>query len=305
VPEFTLRQLQHPLGVSYHHTYRVFHGYTSRGKIYSGLLEKCPAISFVDATITSESTTGTVRKHEHVFTFDREIYRRWNGAFDVWLEPDIDGGDDSGDSGSDNDDNSADHHTSDSASDVCSIAADLQQVCSRCCKDENAQSGSNNADLTENRETFILTNSTLQQNVPPQNTDVPHMCTASGVCAQRSAANNIGTDEILEGKGNQEHIPGGSTCSTFRNVLQPAATAATAAKKGVHCSYDTHHSPGVIPLPGILDHTTFRRSPVCLGTCAICGEGAAVYQSKEQRTSICETCYARLVREWNVSEGVV
>lgn len=60
-----------------------------------------------------------------------------------------------------------------------------------------------------------------------------------------------------------------------------------------------------LPLPGILDHTSFRRSSVTLGSCAICGKGAAVYQSKEQQTSICEACYARLVREWNMSEGVV
>ena len=67
----------------------------------------------------------------------------------------------------------------------------------------------------------------------------------------------------------------------------------------------TNRSKGIVnPLPGILDHRDFERSSVSLGHCTICGKGPAVYQSKVQRASICDTCYARLVREWNLSEGV-
>ncbi len=58
------------------------------------------------------------------------------------------------------------------------------------------------------------------------------------------------------------------------------------------------------PLPGILDHRDFRRSSVSLGHCTLCGDGAAVYHSDSQRASVCEPCYARLVREWNLGEGV-
>ncbi|MDE4907303.1 hypothetical protein L0665_01535 [Methanogenium marinum] len=58
------------------------------------------------------------------------------------------------------------------------------------------------------------------------------------------------------------------------------------------------------PLPGILDHRSFRRSAVSLGSCDLCGEKAAVYHSGEERASVCEGCYARLIREWNKGEGV-
>ncbi|WP_157200083.1 hypothetical protein [Methanogenium cariaci] len=91
--EFTIRRLQQPLGVSYYHVRRVLHGYTNRGgRTYSGLLEKCPALSYVDVTVTVDNTNGPVRKREHVFTFDREVYRRWSGSVVVWLDPAPPGG---------------------------------------------------------------------------------------------------------------------------------------------------------------------------------------------------------------------
>jgi len=61
----------------------------------------------------------------------------------------------------------------------------------------------------------------------------------------------------------------------------------------------------VQPLPGVLDHRTFERVSVDLGRCTICNTGKAVYRSRSDRTNVCEGCYARLVREWNVSRGVV
>lgn len=59
-----------------------------------------------------------------------------------------------------------------------------------------------------------------------------------------------------------------------------------------------------LPLPGILDHRNFRRSKCSLGHCDLCGDKAAVYHSDKERVSVCEGCYARLVREWNWGEGV-
>jgi formylmethanofuran dehydrogenase subunit E len=60
----------------------------------------------------------------------------------------------------------------------------------------------------------------------------------------------------------------------------------------------------VQPLPGVLDHRLFERTTVELGRCDVCGEKKAVYRSREAQANICESCYARLVREWNGREGV-
>ena len=58
------------------------------------------------------------------------------------------------------------------------------------------------------------------------------------------------------------------------------------------------------PLPGILDHQTFKRVRVDLGRCDVCGAGKAVYRSREVQANLCEGCYSRLVREWNGQAGV-
>jgi hypothetical protein len=60
----------------------------------------------------------------------------------------------------------------------------------------------------------------------------------------------------------------------------------------------------VQPLPGVLDRGTFVRVKTEIGRCDICDRGKAVYRSREARTSICEGCYSRLVRERNGREGV-
>ena len=44
--EFTIQDLQRLTGGSYMSIYRMIKGYDSRGKNYTGLLEKCPVISF-------------------------------------------------------------------------------------------------------------------------------------------------------------------------------------------------------------------------------------------------------------------
>ena len=63
--------------------------------------------------------------------------------------------------------------------------------------------------------------------------------------------------------------------------------------------------PGKVqPLPGVLDHRTFERVKTELGRCDVCGAKKAIYRSREAQANICDQCYARLVREWNLGEGV-
>lgn len=92
VEVFTVRQLQSALGLSYQKTYRLLHGYTNNRAAYAGLLEKCPAVSYIDATVTGEmlGVGETVRRREHYFSFDPEVYRAWNSGTTVWLDEDLD-----------------------------------------------------------------------------------------------------------------------------------------------------------------------------------------------------------------------
>jgi len=58
----------------------------AKGTVYADLLEKCPAVAVVDATVTDTSTEETVRRHELLFQFDAGRYREWTAGLAVWLE---------------------------------------------------------------------------------------------------------------------------------------------------------------------------------------------------------------------------
>jgi len=104
LPEFTIQDLQQFTGGSYMAIYRMIKGYESRGKNYTGLLEKCPALSFTDRTVTMNEDEGvSVRRRTEAFTWSREIYRQWVNGGACWLDRDPDGGSD------DDDDHNGDH----------------------------------------------------------------------------------------------------------------------------------------------------------------------------------------------------
>jgi hypothetical protein len=92
--EFTIQDLQRFTGWSYSSIYKTVKGYDSRGKNYTGLLEKCPALSFTDRTVTVTEHEGyAVRRRTEAFEWDKELYRQWNGGGSCWLDRDPKDGD--------------------------------------------------------------------------------------------------------------------------------------------------------------------------------------------------------------------
>ena len=57
-----------------------------RGQAYSGLLEKCPAISFLDRTVTTGEEGHSTQRRSKVFTWDPYLYDIWAKGGSVWLE---------------------------------------------------------------------------------------------------------------------------------------------------------------------------------------------------------------------------
>ena len=89
LPEFTIPDLQRFTGRSYMGIYRLIKGYESRGKNYTGLLEKCPALSFTDRMVTMNEEDGLlVRRRTEAFTWNRELYREWMHGGSCWLDQD-------------------------------------------------------------------------------------------------------------------------------------------------------------------------------------------------------------------------
>ncbi|WP_319580769.1 hypothetical protein [uncultured Methanospirillum sp.] len=94
--EVTIAELQQVTGISNSSVGKLLHGYHSYGKTYSGLLDKCPAVSFLDRTVTSGDEGCSTMRRSRVYLWDAILYDAWEKGGRVWLG-DYDQGDDQGD----------------------------------------------------------------------------------------------------------------------------------------------------------------------------------------------------------------
>jgi hypothetical protein len=78
--EITVTQMQRETTWSNSSIYKLLHGYMSRGVTYSGLLEKCPAISFTDRTVVCDAEGATTHRRTRAYTWDASLYASWGKA---------------------------------------------------------------------------------------------------------------------------------------------------------------------------------------------------------------------------------
>ncbi len=280
---FSIRNVQSLTGLAYNHIYKIFHGYNSHGTIYSGLLEKCPALGFVDTMISSDEDGYSIRKRENQYSFDYEMYKLWIGGGDVWLEEPFGSDNISGDH--DNDDNE-DGDDKPFPSDVNGgVAEGLKQPRHFSRHNEKSKNGFGSQKEDDNVCTCTCTDSILRGNGRTQNACTLSSSMCEGVCVSRIPAIN-------------------SSCGAFSAPIKviPKNHPNSSPPSFRHMPPAT---PKVRPLPGVLDHRDFERVTKELGKCSLCGEGKAVFSSKEMRIGICEGCYGRLLREDLREEGVL
>ena len=83
--ELRVSDLQRMTGKSNGALYKMLGGYRHKsGAQYSGLLEKCPALSYLDRTDLSEG--GGTSRRVRVYAWDKEIYDSWASGGECWLE---------------------------------------------------------------------------------------------------------------------------------------------------------------------------------------------------------------------------
>lgn len=96
--EFTVTELRDLLpDKSYNAIRKLLNGGSSHQAHYSGLLEKCPAISVLDRTDTSEN--GGTSRRQKVYYWDHDRYVAWASGGGCWLARNDDHDDDTGGSG--------------------------------------------------------------------------------------------------------------------------------------------------------------------------------------------------------------
>lgn len=85
--EITIAEMQHITGWSYSVINKMLHGQNSGGYHYSGLLEKCPAVSVCDRTlVTDESGTCAAHRRSKVYTWNPYVYDSWAADGGCWLD---------------------------------------------------------------------------------------------------------------------------------------------------------------------------------------------------------------------------
>ena len=288
---FTVRMLQQATGLSYHQVRRILQGYTAKGTVYCGLLEKCPAIGVVDATVIDESTGTTVRRHESHFQFDAERYREWTAQLAVWLE---DGGEGEEDSSPPSDG---------SCNDGCKQGCN--SGCKGGCKEiegdgspqggEISLNGRDTAEIGAGDPGSFATNSRSHSSPALSPLEEPQyrLHGLNVGCVSEKVANEKVENSNLSMYHKNHSV---SRNKSPRAVCNPVCNPV--------CNRLENVANGVRPLPGVLDPRSFARVKTEIGRCAICGVRKAVYHSPEAQTHICEGCYVRLVREGNAREGV-
>ena len=327
--EYTIKQMQELTNLSYSAVYKLLHGYQSRGTTQSGLLEKCPAISFTDRTVTSDDDVGrSVRRRAHAYQFNLGAYRHWSSGGAVWLGP-----------GNDHDDpdeagNSADGST------FPETAANIIE----------GETGVETGNKQFNKKIFI-NNSTKSGNSENKEPEGPgEGSTPVCVCESESASNEIdhgafhspiskipppiavtisctfrkdaetaANSPILQHISSRDYkmldIPESRTlCSLCGHkgseyVEKPTserkARADRSAIRICKVCYKTARkreqgeSP---PLPGILTIDRMENISNDIGRCSVCNLEKAVYIDREAGTSICQHCYDREDRVTRAAE---
>jgi hypothetical protein len=75
--EMTVPELQKITGWASSSLYKLLNGYNSRGNTYSGLLEKCPAISVYERSVTTGEDGRTIHRKTKVYAWDSSLYAAW------------------------------------------------------------------------------------------------------------------------------------------------------------------------------------------------------------------------------------
>ncbi len=91
----TISDLQKWMGFSHQHLFRILHGRNDHDRNrMGGLLSKCPALGYIDTTITDQTGENVRRKRENHYTFSQELYQCWNRGSSVRLDTDPKGSED-------------------------------------------------------------------------------------------------------------------------------------------------------------------------------------------------------------------
>jgi len=306
--QFTIADVQRWTGWTYHKARRTLLGRTARGVEYPGLLDKSPALTLVDRTVSEEDEEGQPgSSRQHVFLFDPAIYREVRASGLVWLEDEPPSSHDPGrgnpvatpvatrddgrtvscseNSGECEENNPACCHDPDHTQTAC--AAEESSP-------EDSVSGSvatSSDDLSYSKVEGGSDGGTRGFNVA---TGVATPCATA--VPQRDCANSIDPHAFVPTDGPEWERC--AVCGRKPSHYRERSSAGSADRRRL-CKRCYGRAVGrerakVAPLAGTVDPSTMTRVGASVGRCSHCGLAPAAWAGGGTR--LCEECYEREVR---------
>ncbi|MDI6719904.1 MAG: hypothetical protein QMD46_09870 [Methanomicrobiales archaeon] len=322
--EFTVKDLQNWMGLSYDSIRRILHGRPDRSTW--GLLAKCPAFGCVDTTTLDETETPPRKRREYHYTFDAELYRAWMRNGGIWLAEDDgplptlptdpDGGqesrarDDTADGASDPPSEEIAPSSEGADPTLAQIspttgrgepAAD-DQVCDAGASHDSADVGKSDLKPAEREGIEKPDTEQAPLSCPPSGQSMG----SNGPVGKRGVIREQDYIALPRAVDQPCHLCGRRPTSSVKRIAngeEPQYLCYDCLKRARSAGQSRRlpdvKRPGTIPLAGVLDHRDFTRMEDPWGKCDICRVNSAAYRSSDRHSHLCGVCYQRLVREWN------
>ena len=256
VPEHTIRDLQQATGWTNSSITKLLHGYRSHGKTYSGILEKCPAVSYLDRTVSVGDEGYTTQRRNRVYLWDTALYHDWMKGGSVWIT----GGDRDGTSEDPGDDQGP------------SVLPGAGDEAPSLIQSDGVQSDTpEESDQSQNLEHSGVSLSSINPHDFVRMIEGPDRRRCS-VCAKKRTRY-------------QQRIKRDGCSDTGKN---PVVLCESCYAKAVSKEVSSR-----VLLPGILDTATMVKRSVPSGRCQLCNLHPAVWSDSESRIDLCDSCYHR------------
>ncbi len=297
--EIPITELQDRTGLCNSTICKLIHGYRSKGKSYTGILAKCPAISYLDRTVVKGDEGYTTLRRNRVYLWNQSLYDSWVKGGSVWLSDSDESAQEPPD-GSDG--GSPQGNSPDSAinsGDMC----DGSGVVERIPEEEN--------DIRSDTG-VLVSDEDIAGVADPDTENAEHHLFISGESA--SGENSSNTWErppfvaaslssiIPQNFRKIDGFPEKSPCSVcgrkptqYReqrrkdqgNLRQPPLMLCSSCYQ----SAVSRHTASIIPLPDQIQAGMMIRCTASIGACHLCELRPAVWSDPKSRTNLCDGCY--------------
>ena len=263
--EITIAQMQRISGWSSSSIAKLLHGYRSYEKNYSGLLAKCPAISYLDRTVTKGDEGKTTTRRTTVYQWDQDLYKSWLKGGSVWLAEEDANGNDSQDTSDDDPQSHMEHEDQDccvSDGDLCVSSEGSSSLVSSAGDESSEDDSSESSDHDCSISSIDPKDFVVIDGFPEQRT--------CSVCGKRQVQYRERRSAV---RRRSPHKRRWLCVSCYRHAVSRRVASVTA-------------------LPGVIDPDTFLHREDG-GTCDLCGIRPASWSDPGDRTRLCTACYER------------